>query len=124
MKLIRNVNDNVLSVFEGENELLSIKEDILSDSDNTVCMRLSGRFGNNTTHDFYDELMAISSVGKSIILDFSKVTYMASSCIRGILAVQQHMDQSGKSTLTIRCVPESIYQDFKKVGLTELLNIE
>lgn len=101
--------------------IVTVKETI---EENTVRILVSGSLRSDTEHYFQDELIALSTVGKDIIIDCKDIQYMANSCQLALLNVQQKMDSMNRGSLTLCNVPPAIYSDFEKTNLHELLMIE
>lgn len=95
-----------------------------AEADGSILMTLVGELRSDVAHDLLDELIAFTTVGANVIVDFEKVTYIASTTQHVFLRVQQKMDSMGKGTLTLIKLPHNIYQEFEKTGASELLMIE
>lgn len=121
MGLNRIYSQDSWSLCEGGQTVVSVKETI---EDNTVLVQLSGALRSDTEHYFQDELIALSTVGIDIVVDCKDLSYIANSCQIALLTVQQRMDSMNRGSLTLRNVPPSIYADFEKTNLHELLMIE
>ena len=92
--------------------------------DQAVFIEISGSLLSSVDHDVYDELLALSTVGKDLIVDLSHVDYVSNACQQSFLRLQQQMDTMQRGSLELVKTPEQIYKEFEKVGLTELLMIE
>lgn len=121
MKLRREYAQDSWSLFEGEQVIITVKEAI---DENVVRIQLIGSLRSDTQQFFQDELIALSTVGKDIVVDCKELQYIANSCQLALLNVQQKMDRMNKGSLTLCNVPASIYADFEKTNLHELLMIE
>ena len=107
--------------FEGGKKVLSIQE---SEKESCILMEIDGELRSETAYDILDELVAMATVGANVLVDMKKVTYITSSTMQVFLTVQQEMDTLGKGSLTLQGLPEAIFTEFNRVGLTELLMIE
>lgn len=121
MSLKREYAKDSWSLCENGQVIVTIKETI---ENNTVRVVISGSLRSDTEHYFQDELIALSTVGKDIVVDCKELQYMANSCQLALLNVQQKMDSMNRGSLTLCNVPPSIYADFEKTNLHELLMIE
>ncbi len=121
MALTRTYGQDSWTLSDGHEEILSVHETM---SEKEVTVTVSGSLRSDTEHYFYDELVALSTVGMDIILDCKDLRYIANACQIALLSVQQRMDQMGRGTLTLRNVPPNILADFEKTNLHELLMIE
>lgn len=121
MSLNREYSQDSWSLCDNGQTIVTIKETI---EDNTVRVVVSGSLRSDTEHYFQDELIALSTVGKDIVVDCKDLQYMANSCQLALLNVQQRMDSMNRGSLTLCNVPPSIYADFEKTNLHELLMIE
>lgn len=92
--------------------------------DGRVVIALSGALPSALVHDLYDELVALSTVGKEIVLDLREITYVSNACQQALLKAQQQMDAMERGSMVIVHLPEDILAQFEKIGLTELLMIE
>lgn len=119
--LIRKVENDAILFCDGIIRILTIGE---KETDEGILLELRGQLRSDVTHDFQDELIALTTVAANIIVDFREVTYIAPSVQHSLLTVQQKMDTLGKGTLLLRAMPDAIYQEFEKSGEAELLMIE
>lgn len=119
---IRRMNNNVLEICdEDENVILAIAEELV---DGKLKITLSGEIKNEIAHEFEDEVMAALSVCPSLIIDFSKVTYIASFALKSLLSVQQMIDEMDNSSMVLIHVSEEVMSIFKESGFSEILMIE
>lgn len=114
-------DDDVMILSEDGKQLLEMKEVL---DGNRVQISLNGSLPSSLVHDLQDELIALSTVGKDLFVDLSGVTYISNACRQALLYVQQQMDSMGTGSLTLQKLPDEIYREFEKIGLTELLMIE
>ena len=89
-----------------------------------ILVALDGALRSDMEHIFRDELVALMTVGKDVVLDCEKLTYIAGACQDALLYVQHMADSIRRGTLTLRHVPEDIYAEFERTNLHELLMIE
>lgn len=119
--LERKIEGNSIIFRNGPITVLSIDE---IQTDSGITMTLKGELRSDVAHELLDELTALATVGVSIVVDFSDVTYITSTILDVFLTVQQLMDSMHKGALTLRKLPEEIYREFEKTGTSELLLIE
>ena len=83
----RRMNNNVLEICDENNEvILSIEEKAI---ENGLEIYLKGEIKNEVSHEFEDEVMAALSVCSKLIINFEKVTYIASMALKSLLSIQQ-----------------------------------
>ena len=121
MGLTRVYSQDSWSLLDGGETVVTVKETM---EDNVVCVQVVGSLRSDTEHFFQDELIALSTVGKDIVIDCEGLRYIANACQIALLTVQQRIDSMNKGSLTLRSVPPDIYADFAKTNLHELLMIE
>lgn len=119
--LNRKVEGNSIIFTDGEAHVLTIAE---QETETGILMTLSGQLRSDTAHDIQDELVALTTVGADVVVDFKEVTYISPTVQNCLLIVQQKMDSMGKGTLLLRGMPAEIYREFEKSGEAELLMIE
>ena len=119
---IRRMNNNVLEICnEDSNVILAIAEELV---DGKLKITLSGEIKNEVAHEFEDEVMAAFSVCPNLIIDFSKVTYIASFALKSLLSVQQMIDEIDNSSMVLIHVSKEVMSIFKESGFSEILMIE
>ncbi len=121
MALTRTYAQDSWSLCDNGETIVSVKETV---QENQVLIQVTGSLRSDTKHSFQDELIALTSVGKDIVIDCQGIQYMANSCQLALLNVQQTMDRMHKGSLTLRNVPKNLYADFERINLHELLMIE
>lgn len=121
MGLKRIYSQDAWSLCDGDEVIVTVKESM---EGNVVLVQVNGSLRSDTEHPFQDELIALSTVGKDIVVDCRDLRYMANACQIALLTVQQRMDSMKKGSLTLRNLPPEIYADFEKTNLHELLMIE
>lgn len=90
----------------------------------TVTVSLSGKMTGSLSLDFADEIVALISVGYSIVLNMAEVKYISNSCLQMLLNIQKRIDELRKSSLTIKNITPEIFEKFESAGMSELLMIE
>lgn len=119
--LNRRIENNSIVFRNGSVVVLIIEE---TETDNGITMALRGELRSDVAHELLDELTALATVGISIMVDFSEVTYITPTILDVFLSVQQLMDSMQKGVLILRKLPAEIYSEFEKTGTSELLLIE
>lgn len=119
--LNRKIEGDSIVIYDGQTSILTIFE---QEMDSGVVVKLVGELRSETVHDIQDELVALITVGANITVDFTEVTYIASTAQHLFLRVQQKIDDIGRGVLTLQNLPAPIYQEFEKTGTSELLMIE
>ena len=121
MSVKRSYEEESWSLGEDGRTLLTVEE---KEEDGRIMVGLTGVLRGDMEQVFKDELIALMTVGKDVVLDCRGLQYMASSCQDALLSTQQTADSMERGTLTLRNVPEKIYAEFQKTNLHELLMIE
>ena len=121
MSLKREYSQDSWSLCDNGQTIVTVQETL---EENVVRVRISGALRSDTEHCFQDELIALSTVGKDIIIDCKDLQYIANACQLALLNVQHKMDSMNRGSLTLCNVPAAIYADFEKTNLHELLMIE
>lgn len=119
--LNRKIEDESIVFDDGSTIVLTVEEKA---SEQGILMRLDGQLRSEVAHDIQDELIALSTVGANVVVDFEKVNYISPTVQHVFLRVQQKMDEMGKGTLILRKLSKDIYCEFEKTGASELLLIE
>lgn len=121
MSLIRSYEGDSWSLQEDGRALLTVSE---KEEDGGILVTVSGILRSDMEPMFKDELIALMTVGKDVVLDCGQLQYIASACQDALLSTQQTADSMNRGTLTLRHVPGPIYAEFQKTNLHELLMIE
>lgn len=120
--IIRNMNNSILEICnEDAKVILSIAEEFV---EGELKITLSGEIRNEVAHEFEDEVMAALLVCHNLIIDFSKVTYIASFALKSLLSVQQMIDEIENSSMVLIHVSKEVMSIFKDSGFSEILMIE
>lgn len=119
----RHMKNNVLEIYDDDNNLvLSISEE-LSD-DGTMVIKLAGEIKNTVAYEFEDEVMAALSVCKKIELNFEKVSYIASMALKSLLSIQQIIDETDDSDMILTDISPQVMDIFNESGFSEILEIK
>lgn len=121
MMLNRRIEGNTLILEEGATTVLTIEE---QETDTGILMKLAGQLRSDVAHDIQDELIALTTVGANVEVDFEKVSYISSTTQHVFLRVQQKMDSMRRGSLLLRKMPDSIFREFERTGASELLMID
>lgn len=118
----RRMNNNVLEICDENNEvILSIEEKAI---ENGIEIYLKGEIKNEVSHEFEDEVMAALSVCSKLIINFEKVTYIASMALKSLLSIQQIIDETDGSSMLITHISPVVKDIFDESGFSEILEIE
>ena len=90
---------------------------------NTLTIRPEGRIDTVTAPAFQQALKAELVDVDSLVIDFSKVSYISSAGLRVLLACAQKMEMCGGSIKAVG-VNEMIRKVFSLTGFLEILNID
>ena len=91
------------------------------DNEKTV-FTLGGRLDTITSPELEKELKDSLDGVKSLVLDFEGLSYISSAGLRVLLAAQKSM--TGKGSMKVTHVNETIGEIFEVTGFTEILTIE
>ena len=117
----RRMNNGALEILDGNQQVIMAIREIADGRGMTITV--SGKIKNDIAHDFEDELMAALSVCPKLRIDMSKTDYIASLALRGLLSVQQMIDNMDGAEMQIRISP-AIRPVFEESGFFDILNIE
>lgn len=82
-----------------------------------------GRIDSTNAEKFKNEVTNyINEQDTSIILDFNKVEYISSACLRSLLSISKHMSQN-KRDLVLCGLSESVNKIIKVSGFDSVLKI-
>lgn len=119
--IYRKIENDSIVFTDGSSTFLTIQEE---ETEDAIQLEIVGELRSDIAHDLLDELIALATVGANIRINFEKVSYITPTIQHVFLRVQQKMDSLGKGTLTLRKLPQTIYQEFEATGTSELLMIE
>ena len=115
------LEDGIRFVKDGK-EAAAIHETI-DEEKKEVIVTLSGSLTGETANDLLDELNALVIAGCGIRVDAGKVDYMAASMGNVFLNTENKLEEQNKY-LKIVNLPVMIYEEWKKRGLHDLLDVE
>lgn len=121
MALQRKMIGDKLCFFDGQKEILSLKETVQEDC---VLIEINGSLRSDTEHDFQDELLALTVVGMKMLVNFKGVEYISAGCQNVLLMVEQKIEEMDQGGLVLTAVSPKIKEEFEKTGLSELLYFE
>lgn len=107
--------------YDGDTSILTVDE---VDHSGGVLMVMKGQLRSDTAHFIQNELDAFTTVGVKVWLDFKDVTFVAPSFLAALLNAQQLVDFFRKGEVVLKNIPDAIYQEMDRTGITELLMIE
>ncbi|MCL2054817.1 MAG: STAS domain-containing protein [Oscillospiraceae bacterium] len=84
---------------------------------------LSGKLDTVTAPEFQKELIPEFDAAKSIIVDFTSITFVSSAGLRVLLMGEKTAKVKGAS-MTLRKVPDDVMEIFKKSGLARIFTIK
>ena len=88
----------------------------------TLTITLSGRLNTLTAPQLEEEIKAIGTDVKTLILDFAEVPYISSAGLRVLLEAQKKMSKQGK--MIVRHVLEDVMEVLDITGFSSILTIE
>lgn len=119
--LTKFIKDGSICFADANGDVLTIREQLEQDQ---ILITLQGELRSETALLLQDELESFLSLGLSVTLDFSGVTFLSHSALYTLLGAQQFSDTLRRGQIILKQLPASIYQEFDRNGLTELLQIE
>ena len=119
--LTRKIEGDSIVFYDGSAAVLTIREKELEE---IVTVEMIGELRSDAVHEVLDELVALATVGINIAADLSGITYIAPTAQHIFLRTQQKIDSIGSGSLVLIGLSDTIYQEFEKTGLSELLMIK
>ncbi len=121
MSLTRSYDQDSWSLEENGNTVLTVRE---TEENGQIMVYLSGELRSDAALIFNDELVALMTIGKDVVLDCGELTYIAHACQDALLSTQQTADHIARGSLFNDPATTEIYAEFEKSNLHELLMIE
>ena len=90
-------------------------------NDNSITILVSGRLDTLTAPEFEKEIEGLEENITELIIDMKNLEYTSSAGLRALLKAQKFM--SGKGTMKIINVNETIKEVFDITGFSEILSI-
>lgn len=119
---IRRMNGKVLEICdEKENLIMSVAESL---KNSVISISVSGEIRNDVAHEFEDEVMAAFSVCPVIEIDLSQTTYIASLALKALLSVQQIVDETDGTSMTVLNLSPEVKRIFEESGFIDILCVE
>lgn len=119
MGFTQKMQENQITLFENEEKLCWIREDI---SEKTATLFLGGKLRGDTAYVFLDEAKALVSVGMSLVLDLSETKYLSNAHLKAMLDIQRSVDK-GAQQLVLRNLSPEASAAFDAVGAGSLFDI-
>lgn len=119
--LIRKIEDDSIIFYDGALSVLTIHE---KETEKSIVLVMKGELRSDAAHDVLDELIALATIGADLVVDLKEVTYIAPTTQHVFLRVQQKMDAMKKGSLTLKNFSDTLYREFEKTGVSELLAFE
>ena len=116
----RRTTDDAICFLKDGNEIATIQETI---QDGQVIISLKGSFPGELANDLMDEISALMIAKMGIVVDAGAAEYFASSIGEVFLRTEKKLEEQGK-WLRIVNMPSKLFEEFKKKGLHDLLDIE
>ena len=88
----------------------------------TLNIALEGRLDTMTSPELEAELHRSLEGADSVVFDFSKLDYISSAGLRGLLAT--HKQMAGKGGMKVTNVNEIVQEVFDVTGFADILTIE
>ena len=91
---------------------------------NTWIISIRGSVSNDCAYDISDELFAVISAGRGIILDMGETTYVSSTFAEMLVQLQIRMESTDFESMPIRNMPSGVFQSLKERGCITSLDYE
>ncbi len=88
-----------------------------------VTVSLVGSFSGGLAYDLMDELSSLMIAGKGIVIDAAGADYFSSSVCEVFRRTELQLEEQQK-TLKIVNLPQKLFEEFRKNGLYDILEIE
>ena len=90
---------------------------------NTLVLNPEGRIDSSNSENFKNDVFKyINDEQSSILLDFDKIEYISSACLRSLLSISKQMSQN-KKKLALCNLNESVNKIIKVSGFDSILDI-
>lgn len=121
MGITRKVEGNKIAFFANGAEFFSYTEALDGDK---IAIAVKGELRSEAAVALQDEMMGLINFGKKLEINMAELNYISSAGQQAFLQVQCAIDKGAHSELCIIKTPDAIFQEFKKTGTSELLDIE
>lgn len=119
--LTRKIEGDSIVFYDDGAAVLTVTE---KECDELVTVEMKGELRGDTAHEVQDELVALATVGVNIAVDLAGITYIAPTAQHIFLRTQQKIDSIGNGSLILTGLSDTIYREFEKTGISELLMIK
>ena len=116
----RIIDDQGIIFMANGQEVARMAESV---ADDDAVITMSGSFTSELKDDFYDEAVALITVGHGIELNMKDVTHLSPSVSLALLSLENKLESLGK-TLRMTHVPDEVFRHFRSRGMHELFDIE
>jgi anti-anti-sigma factor len=97
-------------------------EIVKSQQDGKVILEITGKLSAASAEEFGAAVDAVVAESKTLVLDFKKVSYLASAGLRVLVAAQKKI-LVGCGALTIINVDDTVMEVFEVTGLDEVFDV-
>ena len=119
--LIRKIQGDMIQFYEDESLVLTIDE---QDTNDGILMRFKGALKSEFSDHIQDELDAYTTIGMKVFIDFKEATFISASLLNALLNCQQLVDYFRNNEIILKNIPQSVYLEMDRTGISELLMIE
>jgi anti-anti-sigma factor len=88
-----------------------------------LTLALEGRLDSSTAPRLQEVLISAIGEAKTVVMDFTKLTYLSSAGLRALLLGQKEAKAKGVST-KLKGVSEGVMNIFDMTGFSDFLDIE
>lgn len=120
MAVVKLEKENSVTYLLGDEEILAAG---FEKKEKTV-IRISGAIKTMVAPCLNEIIKSAMNKNEEFILDFEKVTYIASAGLRVLLNMQQEIDENDKPEVVISNVSDSVMEVFEQTGFDNILSIE
>ena len=116
----RKINGDTVTVVTNTDEtVLTIT---VSSAADTAKLVVSGNITHDAAPEFEDELMAVLTSGRDVIVDFSSLDSISAPALKALLTVQRLVDEK-RYKFYIENITASVKKIFEQTGYIDLLDI-
>jgi len=116
----RKIDGDTITVLDDyDNAVLTIKVTI---EESAITIAAAGRMTHDAAPEFEDELMAILTSGRDVVVDFSELEHISAPALEALLSVQKLVDER-RYKFSIKNISKPVEEIFKQTGFIDLIAI-
>ena len=114
------IEDNFIRFSAGQDPVLSLERQHTEDTATVIC---EGEFRGELVQDVEAILLRYIQAGFILYLDFSKVTYIASSMQDTLISLQKAVENGHRGLLILRALSEHVRSELEETGVIDCLPV-